>query len=307
MEALVRVFEPITTYIAIFDYHITPEGRLSTLNDEFVIRTLRKHHIVPLATITNLTAAGFSPGHVTEVLREEGRRNRLIENIYRLLGSKNYGGAVIDFERVRAGDRNAFTAFMSALSRRLRAGGYTTAVAVPPKTSEDIPWMRGYDFAGIGGAADLVFIMAYDWHEVSTPPGPVAPIGEVRKSLEFAIARMDRSKILLGLARYGYDWVVPGAGPRDNRAVSVQTAIQTASRYEVPIAYSLQDEQAYFAYTDQQGRQHVVWFEDIKGRAAKYNLAVELRIRGGGSWHLGLEFPQSRYLVHSFIRARKRI
>lgn len=41
--------------------------------------------------------------------------------------------------------------------------------------------MKGYDYGGIGAAVDFVFIIAYDWHEASSQPGPVAPIREVRK------------------------------------------------------------------------------------------------------------------------------
>ncbi|WP_248927070.1 LysM peptidoglycan-binding domain-containing protein [Paenibacillus hamazuiensis] len=307
VEALIRTYQSVSTYIAVFDYHISAEGELSQLDDTFVIRTLRSHRIVPLATVTNLTAAGFSAELASTVLNDAARRSRLVERIYRLMTNKHYGGVMIDFERVKGEDRETFTEFLRLLARRLKEGGYVTAVAVPPKTREDIPWMLGYDYRGIGAAVDLVFIMAYDWHEISTPPGPVAPIGAVRQTLGFAIERMDRRKILLGLPRYGYDWAAPFTNPANNRAVSVQTAIQLAFRHRVPISYSVRDEQAYFSYRNGQGRLHQVWFENIRGRAAKLDLAVRLRIRGGGSWQLGLEFPQSSYLVNAFVQARKLI
>ena len=72
-------------------------------------------------------------------------------------------------------------------------------IAVPAKTSEDIPWLRGYDYGGIGAVVDFMFIMAYDWHHAGSEPGPVASITEVRRTIEFAIERIPRRKIILGV------------------------------------------------------------------------------------------------------------
>lgn len=81
-----------------------------------------------------------------------------------------------------------------------------TSVAFHVKKSDsDYP---GYDYGGIDAAVDFVFIMAYDWHEKHSGPGPIAPIDEIRKTLDNAVQRMPRNKIILGVPRYGYDWTM---------------------------------------------------------------------------------------------------
>ncbi|WP_413024699.1 glycosyl hydrolase family 18 protein [Peribacillus frigoritolerans] len=156
--------------------------------------------------------------------------------------------------------RDLYSGFLRAIRDRLQPEGFYTSVAVPAKTSDDIPWLKGYDYGGIGAAVDFVFIMAYDWHEASGPPGPVAPIQEVRKTIEYAQKYMGSNKIILGVPRYGYDWTRSNGTALNARAVSVANAIKTAMKYQVPIQYSIPDQQPYFSYRDEAGARHIVWF-----------------------------------------------
>jgi spore germination protein YaaH len=165
--------------------------------------------------------------------------------------------------------------------------------------------LRGYDYGGIGASVDFVFIMAYDWHETHSPPGPVAPIQEVRRTIEYAARFMRRNKIILGFARYGYDWDV--TNPSNNRAISVQQAIRIAFNHQVPIQYSEVDQQAFFSYVETDGSRHEVWFENVRARVAKFDLVIANQLMGVGAWQLGLAFPQSKYLVNEFFAARKLI
>ncbi|WP_264737862.1 glycosyl hydrolase family 18 protein [Cytobacillus firmus] len=304
-ELIIRTFAPINTYFGIFEYHILQGGGLSTLNDEFAIQTSRNNRIAPLATITNLTPEGFSLEITRQVLTSPEQRNRLINNIYQLVRSKNYYGVNVDFERVREEERDLYTGFLRALGERLRPEGYSLSVAVPPKTSDDIPWLKGYDYGGIGAVVDFMFIMAYDWSTPDTPPGPVAPINEVRRTIEYALQQMRGRKIILGVPRYGYNWTMDNGNVVSGRAVSVAGAINLASRYQVPIQYSSEYEQPYFTYIDENGRRHIVWYENARSRTAKLKLVEEYRLRGMGAWQLGLDFPQSAFIVNELFIVRK--
>lgn len=304
-ELIIRTFAPINTYFAMFEYHILEEGELSQLDDDFAIQIARNNRVAPVATITNLTPGGFSPEITRQVLTFPEQRNRLINNIYTLVKTKNYTGVNIDFERVREDERDLYTGFLRSLSERLRPEGYTVSIAIPAKTSEDIPWLKGYDFGGIGSVVDFLFIMAYDWHVPSTEPGPVAPIGEVRNTIEFAIQHVNRNKIILGVPRYGYEWTMDNGNSVRGRAISVSGAIQLALRYQVPIQYSTEYEQPFFTYWDENGNRHIVWFENAQARAAKLQLVVDYSLRGVGAWQLGLGFPQSAYLVREFFDTKR--
>ncbi|WP_053365763.1 glycosyl hydrolase family 18 protein [Bacillus sp. FJAT-27245] len=304
-QLIVQTFAPINTYFGVFEYHVLEDGSLSTLNDEQLIRVIRENKVAPLAVITNLTATGFNPELTRRVLGNPEIREQLINNIYNLVKTKNYAGVNIDFERIREGERDLYSGFLRSLRERLRPEGFYTSVAVPAKTSDYIPWLKGYDYGGIGAAVDFVFIMAYDWHETSSPPGPVAPIGEVRKTIEYALKNMGRNKIILGVPRYGYYWTMSDASVVSARAVSVGRATELAMNYQVPINYSTEYQQPFFQYRDETGKRHIVWFEDARARAQKLKLFVNYRLRGIGAWQLGLQFPQSAILVNEFMFPKK--
>jgi spore germination protein len=304
-QMIVQTFAPINTYFGIFEYHVLEDGSLSTLNDEQLIRIARENKVAPLVVITNLTATGFDPELTKRVLNTPEIRERLINNIYNLVKTKNYAGVNIDFERIREGERDLYSGFLRSLSERLRPEGYYTSVAVPAKTRDDIPWLKGYDYGGIGAAVDLVFIMAYDWHEASSPPGPVAPIREVRQTIEYALNHMRGNKIILGVPRYGYDWTMSDGTVVSAEATSVARAIETAMKYQVPIQYSTEYQQPFFYYRDETGKRHIVWFEDIRARARKLQLVIDYRLGGIGAWQLGLHFPQSAIVVREFLSTKK--
>ncbi|MFF2445719.1 glycosyl hydrolase family 18 protein [Neobacillus sp. NPDC058068] len=304
-QLIVQTFAPINTFFGIFEYHILQDGGLSTLNDQQLIRLVRENKVAPLAVITNLTPTGFSPELTRRVLNTPEIRERLINNIYNLIKSKNYAGVNIDFERIHESERDLYSGFLRSLSERLRPEGFYTSVAVPAKTSDNISWLKGYDYGGIGAAVDIVFIMAYDWHETSSPPGPTAPIGEVRKTIEYALNHMRGNKIILGVPRYGYNWTMANGTVDSARAVSVSTAIETAMKYQVPIQYSTEYQQPFYQYRDETGKRHIVWFEDARARAQKLQLMVNYRLRGIGAWQLGLHFPQSGILVREFMIPKK--
>lgn len=304
-QLIVQTFSPINTYFGVFEYHVLEDGSLSTLDDQNLIKIAREYKVAPLAVITNLTPTGFSPDLTYRVLSSPELRARLINNIYNLIKAKNYAGVNIDFERIRESERDLYSGFLRSLSERLRPEGYYTSVAVPAKTSDDIPWLKGYDYGGIGAAVDFVFIMAYDWHETSSPPGPVAPIREVTQTIRYALNHMRGNKIILGVPRYGYDWTLSNGTVVSARAVSVVKATETAMKYQVPIQYSTEYQQPHFQYRDETGMRHIVWFEDSRARAQKIQLVINYRLRGIGAWQLGLHFPQSAILVREFMTSRK--
>lgn len=299
---IVETFAPIISYFGIFEYHILADGSLSNLNIGQLVPLTRSHQSAPLAVITNLTETGFSPEIGRRVLNDPTLRRRVIDNIYNLVKRENFAGVNIDFEQLRESERDLYSGFLAEIRNRLSPEGYVTSVAVPAKTSGNIPWLAGYDYGGIGAAVDFVFIMAYDWHEMGSPPGPVAPIDEVRATIEYALTQMGRNKIILGVPRYGYDWTMSNGNVTNVRALSVLGAINTAMRYQVPIQYSTQYQQPFFTYWDASGQRHVVWFEDTRARAQKYKLVVDYQLRGVGAWQLGLDFPQSSYLYREFFR-----
>jgi spore germination protein len=305
-QTVIRDFAPYSSYISLFEYHFATNGDIvNGLNDLVAIETAWRNRVTPLATITNLTLEGFSPDLVHQVLNNPTARTNLVNNIFYLVSRKGYGGVNIDFELVAGEDRDLFTGFLRQLSERLRPSGYVLTIAVPAKTSENIPWLRGYDYGGIGAVVDSMFIMAYDWHHLGSEPGPVAPINEVRGMIQFAIRNVPRRKMILGFPLYGYDWLIPYRPGTVASALSNQDAILTAMRHQSPIQYSEEYESSFFRYRDEQGNIHEVWFEDARSMSIKMRLVREYGLQGIGAWQLTLGFAPGPWLLRKFFTIRK--
>ncbi len=303
---LINQHAPYSSSISIFEYHFGSNGDIvNNLDDQTAIETTWRNRVTPIATITNLSSQGFDSNLTHQVLNNPTTRTNLINNIYFLVSRKGYGGVNIDFERVRAEDRDIFTGFLRELRDRLRQGNFAITIAVPAKTSEDIPWLRGYDFGGIGSVVDFMFIMAYDWHYGGSEPGPVAPITEVRRTVEFALESVPERKVIIGVPLYGYDWILPQRPGTSAPAISNQEALLKAIKFQSPIQYSEEYQSPFYRYTDSQGVNHEVWFEDVRSMSEKMLLVREYKLQAIGAWQLSLGFTPGVWLLRKFFTIRK--
>ena len=69
---------------------------------------------------------------------------------------------------------------------------------------------------------------SYEWGYTYGPPMAVAPVGAVRRVVEFALTQMDAAKILLGFPNYAYDWTLPFVKGNAAQAISNNRAIELA-------------------------------------------------------------------------------
>lgn len=112
---------------------------------------------------------------------------------------------------------------------------------------------------------------------------------------------------MLGQNLYGYDWTLPyKPGNPPARAISPQEAIRIAARENVSIQYDQQAQAPHFRYTDNEGNQHQVWFEDARSIQAKFILVKSKQLRGISYWKLGLSFPQNWLLIEDRFNVVKR-
>lgn len=105
-------------------------------------------------------------------------------------------------------------------------------------------------------------------------------------------------KIFLGIPNYGYDWTLPYVkGESMADSISHVEAIQLAARYDIEIQYDEVSQSPWFRYTDEEGREHEVWFEDVRSVQQKFNLINEKKLRGAGYWNLMRPFQQNWSLL----------
>ncbi len=63
-------------------------------------------------------------------------------------------------------------------------------------------------------------------------------------------------------------------------------AVQIAIRYGAEILFDDIAQSPYFYYTDGDGTEHVVWFEDVRSLQQKYALLPEYGLKGIGVWQI---------------------
>lgn len=310
VQAVNEVAEHLT-FLTVFQYAINRDGTLTPIeNDQAIINAAYTHRTVPLMVISNFEEGTFTIELATAFFNNEELQDQILDEALEIMQEKGYLGIDFDIEYVGRQNREAYNQFLQKARDRLKENNYFLSTALAPKLSDEQTGVlyEGHDYATQGEIVDFIFFMTYEWGWSGGPPMAVSPLNEVRKVMDYAVSVVPRDKVMMGIPLYGYDWTLPYVeGGPFARALSPQEAIQLAARYNVSIQYDTTAEAPFFYYTDEQGREHVVWFEDARSIQAKFNLVKELGIRGFFYWVLGRAFPQNWLLVQDNFIVRKRV
>ncbi|WP_339062906.1 glycoside hydrolase family 18 protein [Tepidibacillus marianensis] len=297
---IVNSVERYLTYLSLFSYRAQPNGDIVPLNDQIARSALQDSRAKPMMVLTNFSEGTFRPEITHAIFTNRTARERLITNVLNTMRSRGFFALNIDFEFVNPEDRDLYTAFLKEITPRLKLSGFLVSTALAPKISAEQKGKlyEAHDYGAHGAIVDFVIIMTYEWGWSGGPPLPVAPIPNVREVLDYAVTVIPRNKIMMGAPLYGYDWTLPYVrGGPFARMLSPQQATQLAWRMGAVIQYDTKAKAPYFRYYDNQGKEHIVWFEDARSMQAKFDLIKEYRLRGISYWVLGKEFPQNWVLL----------
>lgn len=303
-ESVLQETLPYLSQLYIFSYGFTPEGELlpPERDEGWMIEQASWFGCAAILTLTPLGVNGtFDNGLITAIVNNEEAKERLFENLLETVRRMGYQGVDVDFEYIKADDRDLFTRFVADLTNRMNEEGYQVTVALAPKTSADQQGLlyQGKDYAGLGAAANRVLLMTYEWGYTYGPPMAVAPINKVRQVVEYAVSEIPTDKINLGIPNYGYDWPLPyERGVTRARNIGNIQAVNIAIEQGVPIEYDEIAQSPFFRYV-QDGIEHEVWFEDARSIQAKFDLMDEFQIYGTGYWQLMRLFRANWLLMES--------
>lgn len=213
-------------------------------------------------------------------------RSKAVENIVALVQRNNYDGVNIDFEFIPSWTKDNFTIFIRELSQKLRARGKMVTISVFPKVGVPHDLNGAYDYRALAPYIDRMVIMTYDNHWSTGPAGPVAPLPWVEDNIVYALREMPASKILLGIANYGYDWPVGGGRGQD---IAAKKAIELAERKGARVQWDSKSSVPFFYYNNSKGEKHVVWFESSYSLDYKLQLVNKYNLQGVAIWRLGNE------------------
>lgn len=240
------------------------------------------------ATVSNFGATDFVPGIAHAILNNSAIRAKAIHNMLNVVETYDYTGVNIDFEAVPHKDRAAFSAFIRAVAKTMRAAGYLTVVSVPAELQDDPndSWAGAFDFKALGRSADILQLMTYDENGPWGPPGPVAGLDWVEPCVQYAISVVPSRKISLGIPAYGYDWNLSKGGGYQIYWRQIPDLIAKVGA--VP-QWDVTTSSPFFAYTAANGTSRVVWYEDAESIPLKSKLAVSYDLAGVSVFALGFE------------------
>jgi spore germination protein len=308
LEESARNAAPYITYLAPFSFQALRDGTLKEPLLNNFPSIARTNNNVLMMVITNQENDQFSSELGRILLTNMEIQDKFLNNIVATAQKYGFRDIHFDFERLRPEDREAYNQFLRKAKDRFKQNGWLISTALAPKTSaaQQGEWYTAHDYKSHGEIVDFVVIMTYEWGYSGGPAMAVSPIDQVRRVLNYAITEIPSSKILMGQNLYGYDWTLPFVQGTVAKAVSPQQAIQIAAQNNVAIQYDTKAQAPFFKYTDSEGKEHEVWFEDARSIQAKFDLIKELNLRGMSYWKLGLSFPQNWLLIVENFNVVKR-
>ena len=294
---------PYLRELFIFSYGYTTEGELLPIDDESLLDAAAQYGVDAVLVLTPFSESGVFSNQLVNVLVENvDIQTTLVDNLLSVMQAKGYKGINIDFEYILPEDKERYVAFVAYVRERMAPYGYRVSVAVPPKVADDQPGLlyEGIDYQGLGEAADSIFLMTYEWGYTYGPPMAIAPIPSVRRVLDYAITRIPKEKIYMGLPNYAYDWQLPyERGVTRAETIGYLDAIDRAVEFSVPVLYDEVSKAPYIRY-QKEGAEHEIWFEDVRSMNEKFALIKEYQFAGGGYWNL-MRFFRANWLLQADV------
>jgi spore germination protein len=262
--------------------------------------------IIPL--INNYyDAVGVDAAPVGAMLHDPARRAAHVAALVDEVLAYNYDGIDLDYESLNgAEDKEAFSLFVEELAAALHAHGKLLSVTVHPKTTEPGSWNgpQAQDWQRIGAAADRFRVMTYAYNGCSTGPGPIAPLWWMEDVVRHAASIVSPNKVYVGIHLYGHDW-----GGGSCASVTWETAQQrfnvygTIRQWQGNAGWRQTVAEPWFAYNDEAGQHHTVWYADVESVRARLGLVEKYGLGGIAVWRLGGEDPAAWEAIAAALRA----
>ncbi len=276
--------------VAFFWYTFDDSGKVipTGKRDLGVKDIAQKNGAKAYALVHNMRGGTFDANLAHKVLANSGTRATFINNLVNLTVNEKWDGISVDIEKAPPGDRNNFSAFVAELQKALRAKDKVLNISIPAKFI-DYPsdlWSGAYDYAAIGKAADQIVLMTYDEHGMGTSQGPIASHAWVNRVITFAIGKIPREKIVMGLPVYSFDW---GSNkPNLPAYLSYAQSVDQAKKHGVDVQFDEENKVPHYAYTAN-GVRHEVYLENAKSLQPKMEYAQQHKLHGVAIWRVGME------------------
>ena len=277
-------------------YFLQADGSLglkNTARNSELINLSKENDTGLVPSISNSNAEELS-----KILNSSTLLDSHISNIASEIETYKYTGIDIDYESIKASDREKFSNFIKLLSEKLHKNGKILTIAVLWKNDlegliESVSQSRGaQDWPEISRYVDEFRIMAYDYTGSADLPGSIAPRDWIRSILDYAQDNVtSHDKIVLGLPLYAYKWVEDTKG--------ADALVWTDVNYLIvenknQIIWNKLDEETLEKMLKYKsgGQTWVIWYQDREVTEKRIELAKTYGVNKFIFWRLGGEDPE---------------
>lgn len=237
---------------------------------------------------------------IHKILTKKVSRDRHIKQIMATVSSGNFDGVDIDYENKKATTRTYFSAFIRDLAAALHAQKKVLSCTVEARTpaystvaGTADPFAYANDYPALNKYCDQVRLMTYDQttgdfllNKSNVQKGPYSPVADmawVRKVAFNAQNDIKPSKIMIGVASYGYEFEVLDKVKyydyKRLRSLSYQDFVVLAKKVNAtPVRNSAGE--LSFLYTADDKTTRLAEMSDAGAIAAKIKFAKTFGFRG---------------------------
>lgn len=235
--------------------------------------------------VSNAVAAKSNLNITSKIMNSYEARKNLIEDIVNMCVKYNLDGINIDFENMKADDKDMYSRFIIELEPRLKDMGMTLSVDVTAPDGGET-WSMCFDRNVIGDVADYIVFMAYDQNGASsTKPGTTAGYNWVKLNLVkfLQTEEIEANKLILAVPLYTRVWTTNSSGKLiSNNSVAMKN-IDSVVPSNANKQWDDNLKQNYVEYTDN-GNKKQIWIEDLTSLKAKILLINDNNLAGVASW-----------------------
>jgi spore germination protein YaaH len=195
-------------------------------------------------------------------------------------------GIQIDYENLKAADKDAFTAFMTHFAAACHKNKLLAGIAVHGKSDSVGTWdgPKAQDYEAIGKVVDEMVPMTYDQHWNTSTAGPIAAPEWTETIIRYATSAVGAGKVEEGVPTYGYDW-------KFNKGDTIswdQFKALCDKNNAQPVRDTDNSQELKLDYGDR----HEAWIPDAQSFYPKADIAKRYKLAGVAVWYFGCEDPR---------------
>ena len=232
-----------------------------------------------------LSDTGMGGGPLAATLAVPQKRTALVEEITRFLGERKTAGIVIDTKFLPSMAHRNLVAFLYELRAKL-ASSNRSLILMADMGLDSIHLQQ------LARTADYIITDTYDQTANKLEAGPVVAQGWFELRISEIASKIDRSKLIIGIGSYGYEWK---QGVK--KYVSVQYVWDKVSSSAGQIRFDAHSLNPTFQYHSDNVRNDI-WYLDAVTAFNQMRSALSVNPAGVAIWRMGLEDPG----VWSFVK-----